>query len=142
MYAVCKLPHWVVDVDRYNGFDRAKGLSNKPEFYPLLKEIRSLIPVDGDDWVHHIEVEVKPGQKNHMAQRHHKHSEWTAVFYVKVGDPPVPIIVEGEEITPAPGDVIIMPPHTDHCVAPSHSKTDRLSFAMLVKDPEGESKYG
>lgn len=134
-HVICKLPHWVQDPEGLKAqITRSKGLAESYEYQPLLKEIRELIPVDGDDWTHHIEVLIEPGQKTHQAQQSHAHREWTAVFYVKTGNPTVPIIVEGKEVYPVPGDVVIMEPNTEHEVAPSHSTTERLSLAMLVPD--------
>jgi quercetin dioxygenase-like cupin family protein len=141
-YAICDLRHWV-DAFTFDEFlqtarTRPLGLGSNPELGPLLDEMRSLVPVPGDTWVKDIDVTIVPHETNHQGQVEHAHSEWTAVFYVQPAD--VPIIVEGEAITPQPGDLIIMAPGVSHRVAPNKTDEIRLSFAMLVKDPGIPSK--
>jgi quercetin dioxygenase-like cupin family protein len=142
-FAICNLRHWV---DRYPFGDylqtartRPLGLAKNPKFLPLLSEIRSLVPVPGHSWVKDIDVLIEPGQKNHQGQTEHAHPEWTAVFYVNPAD--IPIVVDGEIITPEAGDLIIMAPDLPHYVANNTSDEIRLSFAMLVDDPiKGETQ--
>ena len=145
-YAICKLPHWVRDYsfDEYLEVARARppGLGKDPKFQPLLHEIRALFPVDGDTWVKDIDVTIEPGQSNHQGQVRHAHDEWTAVFYVQPACP-IGIKVDGQDVLvqPYPGDVVIMAPGVEHWVEPNKSQDIRLSFAMLVEDPDTPSKF-
>lgn len=110
-----------------------------PDLRPLLHEIRAEVPISGDDWVKDIEVLVEPGQRNHQGQVSHAHDEWTAVFYV---DPAgVPIYINDLAYYPNPGDVVVMPPLVVHRVAENNTDKPRLSFAMLVEDPDIPSKF-
>lgn len=146
---ITKLKKWIlsIPIDDYFEVARARppGLGKAPEFLGLQRDMRELVPVPGNTWVHDIDVLIEPHQTNHQGQQWHAHQEWTAIFYVDPGDPPVPIRIrnraEVDEITPEPGDCLVMPPGVEHKVADSHSDTPRLSFAMLVLAPGGESKY-
>lgn len=144
-----KLARWIEEIPGEAFLEaattRPPGLAKDFRFSELQSEIRALIPVPGDEWVHDIDVLIQPGQSNHQGQRWHSHSEWTAIYYVAVGDPVVPLRVRDQraelEISPVPGDCVILPPNTEHRVANSRSDTYRLSFAMLVPPPGEVSKY-
>jgi len=142
MYEIRKIP--VTDAPTETLLGAVRGVM-QPEMIPLAREMRGLIPVDGDDWVKLITVAIEPGQTNHQGQNPHSHEEWTAVYYHDLGDPAVPIYVEAErsvdEIVPAPGDVIVIPPGVRHWVAPSRSARRRVSVAMLVEAPGTRSKF-
>ena len=146
---VKKMKKWLRSIPIGDYFEaaatRPPGLGKNPLFRDLQLDMRELVPVPGRDWVHDTEVLIHPHQSNHQGQRWHAHSEWTAIFYVAVGDPPVPIRMRDEvsewEITPWPGDCLVLPPSVEHRVADSHSDEPRLSFAMLVQVPGQESKY-
>lgn len=113
---------------------RPLGLKSNPDFHPLLREIRALVPVDGDDWVKDIDVTIEPGRSNHQGQHLHHHNEWTAVFYVSPSSP-IEVIEGGDQylIQPEPGDVVVMPPGIEHRATANKSDEVRLSFAMLVE---------
>ena len=91
--------------------------------------------------MHEIDVTIEPGQSDHQGQRRHAHDEWTAVFYVQPSSQ-VGLETEGRDLLlqPDPGDVILMPPGVVHWVEPNKSQEVRLSFAMLVEDPEIPSR--
>ena len=144
-----KLSKWIlaIPIDDYFEVARARppGLGKNPLFRDLQLDMREQVPVPGNDWVHDIDVLIGPHQHDHQGQRWHKHDEWTAIFYVTVGNPPVPIRIRDEveewSIEPQPGDCLILPPDTEHRVANSRSPDARLSFAMLVQAPGRKSKY-
>ena len=132
------LAHWIEahTVDEYleTARERPLGLKSNPDFHPLLREIRGLVPVAGDTWVKDIDVTLEPGPSNHQGQQTHSHSQWTAVFYV-IPSSPIEVIEGGDQylIQPAPGDVVIMPPGIEHRATANKSGSVRLSFAMLVE---------
>ena len=95
----------------------------------MAESIRDYFPVEGDNWSKALPVVISKGSNI----KEHKHSEWTGVFYVDLGDPPCAIIIEGERVEPQKGDLIIMEPNTLHSVEQSASNRDRISFAMLVE---------
>ena len=138
-----KLTKWIkqIPIDEYFAVARARppGLGKNEKFKELQQDMRRLIPLEGADWVHDIDVLIEPHQDNHQGQRWHEHDEWTAIFYVDPGDPVVPIrirdAVTETEIRPEPGDCVVLPPNTEHKVASSRSDRPRLSFAMLVRVP-------
>ena len=103
----------------------ADGIQDK-ELRPVLDDLYELFPHPGQ--ASHIErlVTVMRGRE----LRAHKHPQHTLVFYIDVGDPPVPIIVSGEEIKISPGMAVLMPPHTLHAVPKSHSDRPRVSIAL------------
>lgn len=144
-----KLTRWIHSIPIESYFDVARarphGLAKNPTFLGLQLDMRKLIPVPGSSWVHDIEVLIEPHQRNHQGQRWHSHPEWTAIFYAAVGDPPVPIRIRDEvselEVTPQPGDCLVLPPDVEHRVADSHSEEPRLSFAMLVQVPGRETRF-
>ena len=146
---IADLSEWIQEFGPSAFFDAAEtrppGLGKDDRFRGLQKAMRDLVPVPGDTWVHDIDVLVKPHQADHQGQRWHSHPEWTAIYYVAIGSPPVPLeaMINDREVTvtPEPGDCIIIPPNVEHRVAASRSREYRLSFAMLVKDPGGKSKY-
>lgn len=148
-FTIHRLPQWIENVPLHEFLDCARrrppGLRKDWKFLPLLDEMRSHVPINGNDYVKDIDVLIEPGQKNHQGQVPHAHAEWTAIFYVDPGDPPVPILIEGKNsvfrVEPEPGDLIILEPGVEHWVAPSMSDRPRLSFAMLVEDPETPSKF-
>lgn len=115
--------------------DRPLGLKSNPDFHPLLREIRALVPVPGDTWIKDIDVTIEPGRSSHQGQVMHHHDEWTAIFYV-IPSSPIEIVEVGEiyEILPAPGDVVVIPPGIEHRATANKSDKHRLSFAMLVVD--------
>ena len=132
------LSHWT---DKFS-FDeflacaetRPLGLKSEPEFHPLLKEIRALVPVPGDEYSKDIDVLIKPHQNNHQGQALHKHWQHTAIFYVNPSSA-IAVIENGVErrIWPHRGEVVILPPDTEHYACPNDSDDIRLSFAMLVE---------
>ena len=144
-----KLTKWIYSIPIGDYFETARtrphGLGKNPLFRDLQIDMRAQVPIPGADWVHDIEVLIEPHQSNHQGQQWHAHDEWTAIFYVAVGDPPVPIRIRDDfsemEITPFPGDCVVLPPGTEHRVADSHSDKPRLSFAMLVQVLGQESKF-
>lgn len=109
------------------------------ELLPLMQQMRALVPVEGSDWAKAITVAVAPYQNDHQGQQLHAHAEWTAVYYHAPAG--VPIIVDGDEVLPMPGDVVVMPPGTQHQVAPNHQNRLRVSFAMLVPEAGAHSKF-
>lgn len=64
----------------------------------------------------------------------HQHPEWVALFYVDAGDPPHPIVIEGERVQPKNGDCLVMPPGVRHHVEPYESKHPRILFAVLLTE--------
>lgn len=146
-YQIHDLSHWLDEISAETFFEAAEtrphGLGKNPIFSELQSEIRALVPVPGTDWCHDIEVHIRPHQRDHQGQRWHSHVEWTAIFYVAVGSPVVPILVRDETcdvlIEPSPGDCVVLSPGTEHRVDDSNSDIERLSFAMLVDI--GGSKY-
>lgn len=63
----------------------------------------------------------------------HVHAEWVALFYVDPGDPPLPVIIEGEEVMPKAGDVVVIPPGTSHYTNQYEGKRPRILTAVLVE---------
>ena len=134
-YSIHKLDYWeYVTRDEFLACAQKApwGLGKWEIFKPLLNDIRACIPVDGtDDWTKDIHVIVEEGKRI----PEHKHAEWTAIFYVDVGDPPCAILIEDERVIPKPGDVVVLRPDTRHEVEISKSERERISFAMLVEVP-------
>ncbi len=126
-----------VDPERWAWCARTKpwGLGKDEELRKVRNAMHLLVPVDAPI-TKDIQVVVKHG----YGVAKHQHKEWTALLYVDLGSPSVPLVVEGKEIHPAPGDVVILPPFTDHAVQKSRSPTDRLSFAILVDQDWPESQ--
>ena len=146
-YVIHQLPQWIENVPIEDYMDCARrrppGLFKDWRFHPLLEDMRALVPVPGDEWVKDIDVLVAPGQGDHQGQVQHAHDEWTAIFYVQPAGVPIVLKDENEvvRITPDPGDVIVLAPFVEHGVAPNNSDQFRLSFAMLVEDPDIPSKF-
>ena len=95
----------------------------------FLAQMRELVPKPGHD-VHSV-VPLRWLRGDEVAE--HTHPEWTVIFYAQLGDPPVPVIIDGEVYTPEPGECLVLPPNTPHAVPRSHSDTPRISIAMRVK---------
>ena len=107
----------------------AAGLPKAPLTFTLLGRMRELVPKPGHD-VHSV-VPLRWLRGDEVAE--HAHPEWTVIFYAQLGDPPVPVIIDGEVYTPAPGECLVLPPNTPHAVPKSHSDIPRISIAMRVK---------
>ena len=142
-----KRPKWIAAIPAEAYFEAARtpphGLGKDPQFLELQLEMRSLVPVPGDTWVHDIEVLIEPGDDRHQGQRRHAHPEWTAIFYVQTAGVPTFVVEDHQtwKIEPEPGDILIIPPNVDHWVDKHGGNEPRLSFAMLVQVPGQGSKY-
>ena len=138
MVEIHDLSHWT---SRYSFEEflacaetRPLGLKSHPEFHPLLKEIRALVPVPGDEYSKDIDVLIQPHAKPTSANELHRHPEYTALFY------PAPVtgitvVIDGvqQDIYPNVGDVIVLEPMVEHCAMRNNTDEIRLSFAMLVE---------
>ena len=96
------------------------------ERQPMLRELYALFPQPGEP--SHKPVWVRVSKGGQVAP--HRHSQWTLVYYLEPGDPPVAIVVLGERILPQAGHCLILPPMTDHAVEKSESEIQRVSFAL------------
>jgi len=105
-----------------------KGLNKWGD--PVLKAMREAVPVPGRSWDRESHVILEHGQ----AVAAHTHPEYVALWYVDLGDPPQPLYIEGQPVTPFPGECIVLAPGILHSVSASTSKRTRLTFAMLVPD--------
>ena len=119
----------LVDPDKWTWCARTKpwGLGKDLELSRIRDQMQALVPVDAPV-TKDIQVIVKQG----YGVAKHQHKEWTALLYVDPGDPVVALVASGQRIEPGPGDVVVLPPFTDHQVERSKSPRDRLSFAILV----------
>ncbi len=109
------------------------SLGGDPQFGMLQSAMRSMVPVPGgDDWTKDVAVVIQPHGPPVVT---HRHPEWTVIYYVDPGTPPVAVIVDGVRIEPKRGMMLAMAPNTPHHVERSKSTTRRISFAMLVPDP-------
>jgi quercetin dioxygenase-like cupin family protein len=111
----------------------------QPELLPLMRAMRAMIPVEGDDWVKAITVAIEPYQTNHQGQQAHSHEEWTAVYYHMPAG--VPIVIDDVAVVPAPGEVFVLPPGLEHRVAANSQDRLRVSFAILVPEAGAHSKF-
>lgn len=116
--------------DAYLACANTRPLGLAKWFPELSQEIRNCIPDDGE--IHSDIPVVVPQGSKHNAQVPHKHFEWTAIYYVDLGDPPCPILIDGIPVLPEPGDVVVLEPNTLHEVETSKSERERISFAMRV----------
>lgn len=112
-------------MDKFAGAGIPSGSLRKWEF---LGAMRELLPFPGED-IHSV-VPLVWHKGDSVAP--HVHPEHTLIYYVRLGSPPVPVIVEREPVLPKPGELIILPPGTKHAVPTSHSVTTRLAIAMRV----------
>lgn len=64
----------------------------------------------------------------------HEHVEWVALFYVDPGNPPHPVIIDGETVQPKAGDCVVMPPGVPHHVEPYPGKQPRILTAVMVDE--------
>ena len=116
---------------KYPGAGIPRGSMRKWE---LLGRMREMVSKPGEDIHSVVPLVWHRGEKVQV----HVHPEHTVIFYVALGDPPVPIILgrdendKGELYTPEPGETLVLPPDTLHGVPRSMSATPRLAIAMRV----------
>ena len=141
MFKIHSLSHWTV-AHSFEEFlecaeTRPLGLKSEPAFHPLLKEIRALVPVPGDEYSKDIDVTIQPHAKPTAANELHRHPEWTAIFYPQPVTG-ITVVIDGvqQDIYPNVGDVIVLEPMVEHCAMRNTTDKIRLSFAMLV--PTGD----
>jgi hypothetical protein len=96
----------------------------------VVKMLRTHIPLPGSGWTYLWNLEVKPGSE--VGDHYHHH--WVAcVHELPVdGDPHIELIVDGHTITPAHGEVTVIPPYTMHSVPVWRGKHSRRTHALAV----------
>ena len=96
---------------------------------PLLAQLYGLFPGDGSIAHPETPIVLYHGEKVDL----HAHPEWTLIYYIRAGDPPVALLIDGERFKPIPNTAIILPPNTPHAVEISKSTAPRLSVALRME---------
>ncbi len=104
------------------------GLADCPGNWGLIGAMRGCIDKPGHDIHSVVPVVWQRGQGVHE----HTHPEHTVIFYVDLGDPPVPILLRDGPYTPERGETLILGPGEPHGVPTSHSKRPRICVALRV----------
>jgi len=94
----------------------------------MVKVMRDLVPVPGDQYRKLILVDLKPGEE----VREHEHSGHSLLYYPFDAGP---ILIQ-----PTAGVMVYLPPGTRHAVPPVED--GRVSFAMIVNQPEKSPQGG
>ena len=102
------------------------AIFEQSELVGILPALYDLFPQPG--WCTHPAIPVIIRHGDEITT--HSHPEWTLVLYLMLGDPPVPVIIEGDTQQPQRGQVVMLPPGTDHSVPKSESIAWRLSLAL------------
>lgn len=117
------MPRW------YRACDKpGKGLVDD-DLRGILPDLYSHFPQPGEPTHQEMPVLLKQGQDI----GEHKHPEWTLIYYVYIGDPAVPIVIDTHVIRPENGSAVLLPPGTPHRVPKSASPIPRLSLALRWK---------
>lgn len=113
--------------DYYKWLVQSKEIGTHPELGIVVPAMRALLP-EGD---------VRESRKILHKGKHvdgHRHVEWVALFYVDPGDPPLPVIIEGERVQPKAGDCIVIPPGTYHETEAYEGRRPRILTAVMVDE--------
>ena len=94
----------------------------------LLRAMRKLCPVPGDEWLSVTVKGLSPGS----GIMPHTHPTWVVLYYLEPGTPPPGVIVGGERLVPEPGQCITLSPNTSHMVERSNSSVERVVHAMQI----------
>lgn len=128
------LAHWLPivqswDWDHMRRFPGAGIPDDDERVWQFLGDMRDMIERPGHDIHSVVPLVWHKGEGVSI----HWHPEYTLIFYVQLGDPPVPIVLENGVYTPQPGETLILSPNTAHQVPPSLSDAPRIAIAMRVQ---------
>lgn len=112
--------------DYYDWLVQSKEIGDHPELGHVVPAMRELLPAGG---------KVRESRKLLLKGKSvpgHKHEEWVALFYVDPGDPPLPVIIEGESVQPEAGQVVVIPPGVWHHTENYQGSRPRILTAVMV----------
>jgi mannose-6-phosphate isomerase-like protein (cupin superfamily) len=112
----------------YDWLVQSKEIGAHPELGAVVPIMRDLIPAEG---------KMRESRKILHHGKHvsaHKHVEWVALFYIDPGNPPLPVIIDGERVQPKAGDCVVMPPGVPHYTEAYKGKSPRILTAVMVDE--------
>lgn len=127
--------------DYYDWLVQAKEIGSHPELGVVVPAMRKLIPLPEDTYPEYRESRKILHKGKHVAA--HSHIEWVALFYVDLGEPPLPVFIDSVEVMPKAGDCVVIPPNVPHHTELSESPRPRILTALLVdprQNDEAKSK--
>lgn len=76
-------------------------------------------------------------QHNHVTSHLGGRNTWSGVYFVTTPPGSGALVIEGRELIPAAGTLVIFPSETDHEVRPHESDLPRLSIAFNARSSAG-----
>jgi quercetin dioxygenase-like cupin family protein len=110
------------------GQSRVLTPDERPE--DLMALMRGLCPQPGDQFADVYLVVLRHGKSIPS----HTHPEWVVMYYPSGAETPV-WVAELGDVYPKAGEIVLIPPNTEHAVPAHTGQEPRISIAMKVPVP-------